>query len=742
MAVHQPLVQPLSDLAASYLPNRQDPGPISTAELTDKLSSIWESFSNSPELPDGLAKNPDVVRGVLELIGREFVVLAVINGQLPEPSEDASEEDKDTFQVALQDRLDIVLTLYEVAFTANQEIPSLEPGALFIPLMEELVELLSIATWRRLWSYIESRSERYTKGMLPSRGKSLPLLRTINAFLRFLPRTPSDLVFRGRIHQFASSVFSVADKSAINMRGDYGEVKTVWEEDEAAQEEIKVDEEVKEEETQEKGAEEKGDVVMDDAENKEATPQPLTPIAPPEPDFYSTLWSLQQYFAHPPSLDGPPVGSPPQTPFQTFRHKSNIVLPKLFEETQKDKDLSGKDEPVGKKRKRGDGGFFHPRYLTGKRLFSYELLDPSFRLQVLVQYCVLFQFLLNLTPAHAGKQAFTGGMPRSFVLEKNDEQWVKDKIGAIREEMKRMPDGADFEDTVFTIMRQEAHYASWKNDGCPEGAFEIPPLDPSASAKSASEAWSRRLNAPYPYSFKVGSRSLSMLWNNGFKSIDQLKGKSPATTVEGLDEQIRKLEEDEEDDKAMGQVDPEKLAANKESKTTANWRALRLASQTSLKHFPALKQNRSIHLLLETIKQSQEPKIQPPKDGEGEKNEGKEKKGVDDEGQEAGGVNNEGEAKGEEEGGEEHEDSKELKGEVVPENGGEVKADPLVGEKEAGEDKPEDPQKTVEPAVPAAQEEKQAEDQTEESEAQGEDQTGLDVKDEIPQNGDVEMGQA
>ncbi|ODN72895.1 hypothetical protein L202_08318 [Cryptococcus amylolentus CBS 6039] len=738
MALHQPLLQPLQDLAASYPPDRQDSGPILTPELTDKLSSIWDSYSNSPELPDGLAKNPDIVRSVLELIGRESVVLAVINGQLPEPSEDASEEDKDVFQVALQDRLDMILTLYEVAFIANQESPSLEPGALFIPLLEELVELLSITTWRRLWSYIETRSKRYTKGMLPSRGKSLPLLRTINAFLRFLPRTPSDLVFRGRIHQFASSVFSVADKSAINMRGDYGEVKTVWEEEEAPSEDIKVDEEVKEE------TEEKGDVDMEDAEEK----QPLTPAAPPEADFYSTLWSLQQYFAHPPSLDGPPVGSPPQTPFQTFRQKSGLVLPRLFEETQKEKELSGKDETVGKKRKREDGGFFHPRYLTGKRLFSYELLDPSFRRQILVQYLILFQFLLNLTPAHAGKQAFTGGMPRSFVLEKADEEWVTAKIKEIRGEMKKMSGGAGFEDTIFSIIRQEAHYASWKNDGCPESAFEIPPLDASSSAKSASEDWSRGLNAPYPYSFKVGSRSLSMLWNNGFKSIDQLKGKAPATTVEGLDELIRKMEEDEEDDKAMGQVDPEQLAANKERKTTANWRALRLASQTSLKHFPALKHQRSIHLLLETIKQSQEPKAQAPKDGEGEVKvgESEEKEGEEEqkeiEGQETVGDEKEGEAEGEEAKDEEVKDEEGPKDEDKADEG-QAPAEPPVEKEEVGEDKPEEMRETtVDSAVTTAGGEEQTTAQIEEPEAQGEEQGYLDAKEESLQTGDVVMDQA
>jgi THO complex subunit 1 len=54
-------------------------------------------------------------------------------------------------------------------------------------------------------------------------------------------------VFRGRVHQFASSVISIADKSAINMRGDYGEVVTTWEEEvpDVKEEaiEVKVDEE-------------------------------------------------------------------------------------------------------------------------------------------------------------------------------------------------------------------------------------------------------------------------------------------------------------------------------------------------------------------------------------------------------------------------------------------------------------------------------------------------------------------
>lgn len=229
--------------------------------------------------------------------------------------------------------------------------------------------------------------------MPASRGKALPLLRTINAFLRFLPRTPEGLVFRGRIHQFASSVISIADKSAINLRGDYNDLKTVWEEDQHGAESA---------ETSAKGQEKEGDVdgdvKMETEETKTegneiSTAEETKSQTGPEPDFYSTLWSLQQYFAHPPSLapstsaansraPTPSVGESSKTPFATFREKSDLVLPILFEQTKKQKELMGRELDTdrvgtGKKRKRvegeTDGSFFYPRYLTGKRLLEHEV---------------------------------------------------------------------------------------------------------------------------------------------------------------------------------------------------------------------------------------------------------------------------------------------------------------------------------------------------------------------------------
>ena len=91
-----------------------------------------------------------------------------------------------------------------------------------------------------------------------------------------------------------------------------------------------------------------------------------------------------------------------------------------------------------------------------------QLADPSFRRQILVQYFILFQFLLNLTPATAAKQAFTGGMPKSFIIDQESEAWVKTKVASIKEELRKMlPDGKRFEETVLSIITREHHYASF-----------------------------------------------------------------------------------------------------------------------------------------------------------------------------------------------------------------------------------------------------------------------------------------
>ena len=134
-----------------------------------------------------------------------------------------------------------------MASSLTPEIDDFEPGNLLIPILEELTEILPSDVWRELWTWVEVRKKRFTQvshwnptryhaeaqNMLDSRGKSLPLLRTINNLLRTLSRSSEDLILRGRIHMFASTVFKLSDRSSVNLRGQYAELQTTWEEEAA-----------------------------------------------------------------------------------------------------------------------------------------------------------------------------------------------------------------------------------------------------------------------------------------------------------------------------------------------------------------------------------------------------------------------------------------------------------------------------------------------------------------------------
>ena len=247
----------------------------------------------------------------------------------------------------------------------------------------------------------------------------------------------------------------------------------------------------------------------------------LTTDSDKQPDFYATLWSLQKYFAHPPALGGPAVDG--VKPFEIFRQKSDFVLSRLYEQTKRERVLRGRNGSPGagagatpsasassssRKRPRDDEDpaeeiATYPRYLTARSLLEYEIADQQFRRQILLQYFILFQLLLNLTPGTANKQQYTGGMPKGFVIDGENQAWVKNTVSAIRDELKRMdPHGKRFEETVVQLMNREHRYVS-THDNIPANTFrrsgktthvpkksgpspQSPPTWPRARQKSGS----------------------------------------------------------------------------------------------------------------------------------------------------------------------------------------------------------------------------------------------------------------
>ena len=96
-----------------------------------------------------------------------------------------------------------------------------DPSLPFI-VLQDLLETQTITSCSHIFSWIEERAARLTKGMVPQKGKALVLLRTLNDLLRRLSKMGSTTIFCGRILTFLSSVFPLGERSGVNLRGEYG----------------------------------------------------------------------------------------------------------------------------------------------------------------------------------------------------------------------------------------------------------------------------------------------------------------------------------------------------------------------------------------------------------------------------------------------------------------------------------------------------------------------------------------
>lgn len=126
--------------------------------------------------------------------------------------------------------------------------------------------------------------------MSPALNKGPLLLRLLNELLRRLPKSqPQDVILSGRILMFLSSVFPLAEKSGVNLRGNFNINKgTVWEAPEVKADTTEV--EMKDADS----AEPDEDVKMEGALPFQSLLEnvlmgaftAVAPTAPPAPDFY------------------------------------------------------------------------------------------------------------------------------------------------------------------------------------------------------------------------------------------------------------------------------------------------------------------------------------------------------------------------------------------------------------------------------------------------------------------------
>ena len=293
-------------------------------------------------------------------------------------------------------------------------------------------------------------------------------------------------------------------------------------------------------------------------------------------------------------------------------------------------------------------GHFFPTYLTGRKLFEYEIRDISFRKHILVQYFVLFQYLLSFTPLakESWKDWKNKTLQALFTLEEADERWIRSTWREIQGLIREIqPDGRLFLESVLEVLKREANWIRWKTESCP--SIEKPPLSPEQIAQFASaRALLLRKHEPYPH--KLGTAALSELWEDGLKPpvpgtrrVENEMGEYETKTTDGLEEleflppvpslehynksiQREKIKLDmrkkqlgidpaitevelSKEDRAKLDAD-ERIQMTIESMQSLAWRALRVASRDNLHLFGKPDRPEDVQGLLQAMEEERNPK--------------------------------------------------------------------------------------------------------------------------------------
>ncbi|KIL00784.1 hypothetical protein PAXRUDRAFT_29517 [Paxillus rubicundulus Ve08.2h10] len=496
--------------------------PFDQKVLDEKVAEEIRKFDNS--------SSQENIRSQWELVLKnEVFALAATEGT-------ALKEKSTLYYNGLRDRLDLVLT-----FTEQDACEATFP----FTVLQDLLETQTIASCSHIFSWIEMRAKRLTKGMVPQKGKALVLLRTLNDLLRRLSKMGSTTMFCGRILTFLSGVFPLGERSGVNLRGEYG---PVWE---GVMEIERVDVEMRDDSV--KPSTSSDDMGIDEGKQDEAKKQ-VADSKSEKDDLYKIFWFLQLPFSRPPLFASPST-------FDEFKHAVDKVLPVVKEATTKERAMMGNRSSAGQssplKRKRdtepgeetNSSDYFFAKFLTNPDLLNLEIADTHFRRQVLFQLLILLNHLLSFTKSAKATWATSRNrsLQMDFTLEPSDAQWVQDTIVKASAEMRSTaPHGPTFADTVNVILDREKNWVKWKNDLC--APFDREPWSAEGDGKkigleeATKEIRDKRREGPQEWQWSLGSQPLTEIWEMGYRDLTDLQNPFQAGDVKDF---VKKVKQEE-----------------------------------------------------------------------------------------------------------------------------------------------------------------------------------------------------
>lgn len=362
------------------------------------------------------------------------------------------------------------------------------------------------------------------------------LLRVCNDLLRRLSRS-QNTVFCGRILVFLAKFFPLFERSGLNLVGEFNRDNMIT---------ISVQDELQAPSDTLTGPRMETD--LEEGEEGEMTAA-LESSSQVDYNLYEKFWKLQEFFRK-------PMQCYEKEQWDEFQSNTNMVLNAF---------LTMKLEPVGslKNVAQSSEQVYFAKYLTNQKLLELQLSDSNFRRYILIQFLILFQYLMADVKFKSDYQ----------VLTNEQKEAIQELTNKVLDLISHTPPDGPFMKTVIRqIMSREENWSSWKNDGCVEvkpSPTEMKIHQPSRKRKVGEEI----KEAEGSGNFSLGNKQLTQLWNqcpDNWEACRSQKRVFIPSTEDFFDEVLH--------------ASPMNKAATINCDDHFKWRALRLLSQKS-NHF-------------------------------------------------------------------------------------------------------------------------------------------------------------
>ncbi|KAK6532208.1 hypothetical protein TWF281_006402 [Arthrobotrys megalospora] len=557
-----PAIAGLKESLTALLPDFQSlstPSDVPSFPTTLDRAKYLDTFKIVPETND--------IKSCLECASRELLYDIVTGFDV--------ETSRQPF-IQLYQFFDLILALSELELS-DPQLP--------FALIEETLDTQPIDNCKRIFSYLEARIERLTVGVDGTKGKGIILLRLCNELLRRLSKS-EDTVFCGRIFVFLTKSFPLSERSGVNLRGEFHvENKTAFDEQWSPQ-------------AGNKTPFPKLDHTSPNLRDNDSSEVAMAADACHR--LYIVLWSTQHEFAEPTRLFQKQVldnfKNSLDTVIKAFRssidehgHNAPSVTPDARCSLKRKWDGESKHDELDS---------YNPKYLTSRELFDLEVRDLVFRRHILVQFLIVIEFLLSLSPKYKKyleAEAKNRSVQFAYTLSEEDDKWAeaakKDVVNALN--YKSGMDGLLFSRTVDSVLTREKNWVKWKAENCVSFEMEPASSENVTVSKSAGHEATTLVNS---LGKVMGAPALTRVWFDGSLDVTAIRSNTERIKLPAY-RSYNKAIEGYHLDKDFAFTEQEKEEID-ESISNVTWRSLRIASRDRFQLFKSLDDDLSVKSLM------------------------------------------------------------------------------------------------------------------------------------------------